>query len=74
MAYEIKTLADKLKTKGLDLAEEALNIVLDTATEWALEEAEKGEHGLVDVLVKVSVPQVAPFVKPQIDKLDGEVG
>lgn len=74
MAYKLSGLVDKLKEKGLDLAEEALNIVLDTASDWALEEAEKGEHGLVDVVVKVSVPQVKPVLKSQVDKLDGKAG
>lgn len=74
MAYKIKGLADKLKTKGLDLAEDAVKIILDTASEWALEEADKGEHGLVDTIVKVAIPQVSPVLKDQADKIDGVIG
>ena len=35
MAYEVKELADKLKSKGLDIAEEAVVQVIEASLEWA---------------------------------------
>lgn len=74
MAYGIKGLVSKLKEKGLEVAEDAALNVYEGVKEWALEEAAKGEHGLIDVAVTAAVPQIDPLIKKQIDKIDGEIG
>lgn len=71
MAYGIKGLVAKLKEKGLEVAEDAALATYEAVKEWALEEAAKGEHGLVDVAVTAAVPQIDPLIKKQIDKIDG---
>lgn len=74
MAYAIKDLADKLKERGLDLAEDAVKIIVDETALWADAEANKGEHGFVDVAVKALIPLAKPLLDEQVDKIDGKEG
>lgn len=74
MAYKLSGLVKKLKEKGLDVAEEVAKEVYMAVDEWALEEAAKAEHGLVDGVVTVAVPQIRPLVLGQIDKIGGKEG
>jgi hypothetical protein len=74
MAYELKELAEKLKAKGLDVAEEALTAIFKEAIAWAKEEAAKGTNIVVDAVILAAAPVIEPMVLKQIDKIDGEVG
>lgn len=71
MAYAVKGLLEKLKAQGLDVAEEALMKILNTTSDWAEEEAKKGEHGLIDVGVLAVTPQAKALLTKQIDKANG---
>lgn len=73
MAYEVKTLVEKLKAKGLDVAEEAAKVVVEETLQWVGEEAVKSENKLDDLLVAI-IPVVKPHVLGAIDKIDGKVG
>jgi hypothetical protein len=72
-AYDLKLLVEKLKGKGLDLAEEAAKVAVEGTLEW-LEESAKISANPYDDLVIVLVPVVKPKIFEIIDKIDGQVG
>lgn len=72
-AYDIKELGNKLKGKGLDIAEESLLIVWEETIDWIKESAAKSETPYDDMAM-VIVPQLDKLVREQIDKIDGEEG
>ena len=72
-AYQLKDLGDKLRARGLDLAEEAVGILYVELKAWLKESAVKSENK-IDDLVAGFLDQLDPIVLPQIDKIDGQVG
>lgn len=72
-AYDVKVLLERLKAKGLDLAEKGLVDTLDTVNEWVGESAKLSATPLDDMAHGVGQPFVA-FVKTKIDLLDGQAG
>jgi hypothetical protein len=72
-AFDIKDLGEKLKAKGLPVAEEALEEVYEAVKEWLLQGAAI-QGGIVGGIVPVAVAAIDGFAKEQIDKIDGEPG
>jgi hypothetical protein len=72
-AYDVKELALKLKSKGLNVAEEAAEAAADAVFEW-FEESAKLSANKFDDMVLVVLPQVKEIAKGEIDKIDGQVG
>ena len=72
-AYDLKDLGSRLKGKGLDLAEDAAGIILDSTIDWLVESAIKSENKIDDIVAPLLVA-VKPYIKEQIDKIDGKVG
>lgn len=72
-AYDLKVLGEKLKGKGLDMAEESAKIVFESVVEW-VEESASISPNLYDDMIKLVMPQIKKVVLEQIDKIDGEVG
>lgn len=72
-AYDLKLLGEKLKGKGLDLAEETLNILVEEMASWCVECAAKSATPYDDI-VAIVMPQVKKYALEQVDKIDGEVG
>lgn len=64
-------LVDKLKDNGLDVAEDAAVVVVNTVFDWAAEEAVKSENKYDDLLLAV-LPVVKSQVLGLVDKIDGE--
>ena len=73
MAYEVKALVEKLKSKGLDVAEEAAKVIVEETFTWVAEEAIKSENKIDDLLVAI-IPVVKPHVLSAVDKIDGHEG
>lgn len=69
-AFDIKDLGNKLKARGLDLAEEALVIVYEETKAWFKESAALSENKIDDIVAPF-IDQLDPIVKPLIDKVDG---
>lgn len=70
MAYDTKLLVEKLKAKGLDLAEDAAVIVVDEVFAWAAEEAVKSENKIDDIIAGL-LPMIKPvIISDVIDKID----
>lgn len=72
-AYDVKALVEKLKGKGLDLAEDAAKIAAESVLEWIQESAISSETKFDDILAAL-IPVVKGPVLEQIDKIDGKVG
>ena len=72
-AYDLKELGEVLKGKGLDVAEESLNILFDSVVEW-VEESAKISKTPYDDMAMLVMPQLKQLVKEAIDKIDGEEG
>lgn len=71
MAYEVSKLVDKLKSKGLDVAEDAAVVVLEAVVEFVKEGAAESENKVDDLLVPL-VEAIKPIVVQQLDKIDGK--
>ena len=72
-AYDVKVLMAALKSRGLDLAEEALMIVLEESSEW-FEVSAKLSKTPYDDMALIVMPQIKKIAAEQIDKIDGKVG
>lgn len=72
-AYDVKDLVAKLKSRGLDVAEEAGKVVAEEAFAW-LEESAKLSANVYDNMALLILPEVKKFVFEKIDSIDGKVG
>lgn len=72
-AYDVKALAEQLKAKGLDIAEESLKIVAEELLVW-LENSATISPNNYDDLIKVVIPMVKGHILKAIDKIDGKEG
>lgn len=72
-AYDVKVLAEKLKSKGLDVAEEAVKIIVEEVSVWVVESAQLSATPFDDIVV-VAMPAVKKLALEQADKIDGQVG
>jgi hypothetical protein len=72
-AYDIKALAEKLKGKGLDVAEDMAGHVYVAVKEWAKESAALSANKFDD-LAAPFYDQLDAIVLPQIDKIDNKQG
>jgi len=74
MAYEAKALVAKLKSKGLDIAEDAAQLVLDATAEWLQESALESETKADDLIVPPLLAFAKPMADKAVDKIDGKEG
>jgi hypothetical protein len=72
-AFDIKKLAEKLKARGLDLAEEAAKIVVEETLNWVEEGVSLSENKFDD-LVKPFIPELKKAALELADKIDGQEG
>jgi len=72
-AYDVKALVDRLKGRGLDLAEEAGKIVIEEAFGW-VEESAKLSKTPFDDMALIVLPQLKALALAAVDKVDGSVG
>jgi len=72
-AFESKALVEKLKSRGLDVAEEAAKVLVEEVLDWAQASVLMTENKFDD-LVAPFIPQVKEAALKAIDKIDGKVG
>lgn len=72
-AYDLKALAEKLKSKGLDLAEEGAKIAIEGVLEW-VEESAKISPTPYDDMGLIIIPHLKKLALEAADKIDGQVG
>lgn len=70
-AYDLKVLAEKLKARSLDLAEDAAVIVVEELFNW-VEESAKLSPTPYDDMGLVIVPQLKRLALEGVDKIDGK--
>ena len=73
MAYEASKLVAKLKKNGLDVAEEAAKVVVDSVVEFLVEGAAESENKVDDFVVPLLLA-AKPLVDREIDKINGREG
>lgn len=72
-AYDIKALADRLKSRGLDIAEEAAKIMVEETLLW-VEESAKLSATPYDDMGLIVLPQLKKLALDAVDKIDGQEG
>ena len=72
-AYDIKALGENIKSKGLDLAEDAIVLVVEELFNW-IEESAKLSETPYDDMGLVVLPQLKKLALAQVDKIDGQEG
>lgn len=72
-AYDIKALGEKLKSRGLDVAEDALKGVVEDVFGWVEGSVKESVTPYDDILLGI-LPVVKAETMKQIDKVDGQVG
>ena len=71
--FDTKALAERLKSKGLDIAEEAAKIVVEETLGWVSDSVTMSESKVDDLALAI-IPAVKPYIMAQIDMIDGQVG
>ncbi len=72
-AYDIKALLERLKGRGLDLAESAGVILVEETFGW-LDESAVISKTPYDDMARVIYPQLKSAALAAVDKIDGQVG
>jgi len=70
-AFKLKDLGEKLKAKGLPIAEEAVEQVYEATKEWLLDSG-KIKGGLYEAGINLVVGAVDEVAKAAINKIDGD--
>lgn len=68
---DFKPLVEKLKTKGIDHAEDVVATLVSEVFDFLTEEGLKSDNALLKG-VAVILPVVKPVVLAEVDKMDGE--
>lgn len=69
-AYDVKVLADKLKGRGLDVAEEAAKVIIEETLNW-VEESAKLSATPYDDMGLIVLPKLKEIALKEADKIDG---
>lgn len=69
--FDVKDLAEKLKAKGFDVAEDAAKLVFDCTIDWVNESVVLTENKIDDMIV-IAIPKIKEIAHGYIDKIDGE--
>jgi hypothetical protein len=72
-AYDLKVLGEKLKAKGLEVAEDSLKVLVAETLDWVQESAPLSAS-TVDDYAAMAIPFMKPKIMEAIDKIDGQVG
>ena len=72
-AYDMKDLMNRMKVKGLDLAEDALVMAVGEIFDWA-EASAKISPTPYDDMGLIILPKLKELALEAVDKIDGEVG
>ena len=72
-AYDLKKLTERLKARGLDVAEEAAAVIVEELSDWVVESAPISKTPFDDVLVAV-MPIMKKELLKVVDKIDGQEG
>ena len=71
--YDLKVLGSKLKERGVDVAEEAVKVLVEELFNWVDESAKLSINPYDDVVALV-LPKLRDAALSQVDKIDGKIG
>jgi hypothetical protein len=71
-AYDVKALVEKLKARGLDVAEDIAGEVLEAVFEFFQESAVMSENKYDDLVLAI-LPMLKAEALKAIDKIDGKI-
>lgn len=71
--FDLKALVEKFKAQGLDIAEDAAKLVVESTLDWVSESVVMTENKVDDFALAI-LPAVKPYVMAQLDKIDGKEG
>ncbi len=71
--FDTGNLGARLKARGLDVVEEAGNIVWEEASAW-IRESVTITPNKIDDLVIPALDAIAPYVTGKVDQIDGQIG
>jgi len=72
-AYDFSALALKLKEKGLDVAEDAVKLVVSESFDWIAESAKLSATPWDDMAL-IIMPKIKELALVEADKIDGKLG
>lgn len=72
-AYDFKDLSTKLKSRGLDVAEDAARELTEAVLEWFKESAIISKNPYDDMALVV-LPKIEEIIFQKIDQIDGKEG
>ena len=72
-AYDLKVLGEKIKGRGLDLAEDSVKIVVEEIFAF-IEESAKISPTPYDDIALIVLPQIKSKVLSIVDQIDGHQG
>jgi len=72
-AYDVKELLEIIKGKGLSIAEESAEIVVESVLQWVKESAKLSATPYDDMALIV-LPQLEEYIKKAVNKIDGKEG
>jgi hypothetical protein len=72
-AYDFSALALKLKEKGLDVAEDAVKLVVSESFDWISESAKLSATPWDDMAL-IIMPKIKELALVEADKIDGKLG
>lgn len=72
-AYDVKDLVEKLKARGLDVAEEMAVVIIEETLTWVDESAVLSENKIDDV-ARLGIEPLKKLALKLADKIDGKEG
>ncbi len=72
-AYDVKVLGEKLKARGLDVAEDALKGLVEDVFGWVEESVKESATPYDDIALGI-LPVIKAETLKRIDGIDGQVG
>lgn len=73
MGYDKGKLVSKLKENGMEVTEDAIQVIVGCALDWLAEEALRSQTPLDDFVAGL-VPITKPIVMKALDRIDGKEG
>jgi len=72
-SFDLKNLTERLKAKGLDIAEDAAMLLINETFAWTEESLAMHPNPYVKFALPV-VQTIKPLIVAEADKIDGKIG
>lgn len=72
--FDTKNLVERLKGRGLEVAEELAEVLVSETMDWASESCAMHPNALVKAIGVPAVAMLKPIAMGAVDKIDGQPG